>query len=127
MKPEAHTLTIYRVEDPHSRRGLYRVSDYANDTLHDTESRHPMPSSDARLKGYWCGLDYLDQQFHFFGFTSLEQIKFWIHTTQARDRIDAEGLVVSVFEAIGYAGDTQAVYIRNSRSDTTETLRLTEI
>jgi len=64
---------------------------------------------------------------HSFGFASIEQLKSWVYSMQHRDSLDAEGFKVSVFEAIGAVGDTQCVYLRESRGENIETLDLTQI
>jgi hypothetical protein len=118
---------IYRVEHKESRKGLYRSSDYAQCELHE-RTRHPMPYNDSLLNNFWGDLDEDFELEHFyFGFTSIEQLKFWIHNDEDRTAIDKEGLVVSVFWAEVYAGDTQCVYLKSSRGETISKHRLTEI
>jgi hypothetical protein len=118
---------IYRVEHKESGKGLYRCSEYAQCELHE-RTRHPMPYYDSLLNNFWGDLDEDFELEHFyFGFTSIEQLKFWIHNDKDRTAIDKEGLVVSVFWAEVYAGDTQCVYLKSSRGKTISKHRLTEI
>lgn len=120
-------LTVYRIETRHGA-GLYAGSDYANDYLHDTAYLHPLPRDDAKLSPIWNDLGTKAGRGSYrFGFSSLPQLKRWVFSQKARDRIDAEGLVISVFEAEGYDGDTQCIYHEDTRGETIETLRLTEI
>lgn len=124
---------VYRVETP-CGRGLYRASDYANEHLYDTGYRHPMPYKDSRLTRE-CGVGYhdnpvgagTDQFLWLFGFCSLEQLKFWIHDEKDRAAIDAEGLIVSVYESdTAKYGDTQAVFDPKNANKIDE-LRLIDI
>lgn len=118
-------LTVYRIELPDGK-GLYRTGGYAYSILQSSQL-HPLPNVDAKLGPNWDSLAGSVRYKYYFGFSSLYQLKRWVFTKQSREAIDAEGFVVSVFKAEGYDGDTQCCYHNDTREDTLETMRLTEI
>ena len=121
---ELERLTLYRVENA-NRTGLYRASELACDVLSES-TRHPMPYADDGLTDYWDTIGYGKVVVHQFAFASLEQLKFWIYRASIRRALADAGLQVSVISAMGVAGDTQAVFLPETREDI-EVLSLKEI
>lgn len=117
-------MLVYRVERKTDGTGLYRGSEHANDYLQDTNGRHPMPYRDSRLMDALGKEDYVGKHF---AFTSLDQLKMWIHNKDDRQAIAADGLHIVVFSAKeAWAGDTQAVFVRSS-AQALENIELTDL
>lgn len=104
-------VTIFRVEledDP--RYGLY--SSNVSNELQELTGRHIRPSDDSGLNGYWQFQDDV-----YFGFGSIAQLKAWIYRDDWRESLHAEGYHISVFEAQGRIGNTQAIFQWNTRKE----------
>lgn len=110
------TTLVYRVQNA-SGYGVYRVNidaEYLDET-NDYE-RHPMPEDDAKLAPQWDKISEFSKSYWFFGFSSLEQLKFWFYKKKWRDELVKFGFSVYVFEVDDYQcliGDTQAVFRRD--------------
>ncbi len=115
---------VYRIEDSEGD-GMYWSEDaIARDLdLYELDGRHPPPHKDAILSSIWPALD---DGSHKFGFTSLEQLKCWVFSKGARQQLADAGFTIAVFEAEAYAGDTQVIYVPETRVDL-DTLSLTDI
>ena len=104
-------MRVYRVQNE-SGCGLYQVSAYANDRLSDLKGRHPMPYNDSKLMEELGNERYVGK---LFAFASLEQLKFWIHSYEAREAIHEEGCRIYVIETDEvWVGDTQCVFSKYS-------------
>lgn len=100
-------MLVYRVQTENGS-GLYQASEYANDYLSDLSGRHPMPYNDSKLMEELGDEKYVGK---LFAFSSLEQLKFWIHSREAREAIHADGCKVYVIETDEvWVGDTQCVF-----------------
>ena len=124
-------MKIYRVERINPKHpfatsnfgsGLYR-SDTACVYLND-KNRHPVPQLDEALG--WYEIPGKERDMYYFGFASIEQLKFWIYQKECRELLHEEGFKISVYEGNIKHGDTQAV-IHIKGKTLVETLNLTEI
>lgn len=118
-------LTFFRIEDVNGVGMYYSgASDVARFHMNDTKRRHPMPYHDEGLSDFWYeGFNSGDYKF---AFSSVDQLKRWVHRKSWRDAMHNDALVVAVFTAEGIHGVTQAVYRAASREDC-GTLSLSEI
>lgn len=104
-------MLVYRVQNEDGT-GLYHASEYAEDHLSDLQGRHPLPYNDSKLIEELGNEDYRGK---LFAFSSLQQLKFWIHCREAREAIHAEGCKVYVIETDEvWVGDTQCVFNKGS-------------
>lgn len=106
--------TVYRIENAEGK-GMYAGGQIANEEMNAWQSnRHPMPSKDSRLS-----LDYevVFERGMKFGFSSLDQLKFWVYQEDHRVALHKEGFRVSVFTAEACVGDTQVFYNPFTRID----------
>ena len=100
-------MRVYRVQNE-SGCGLYKVSDYANARLSDLKGRHPMPYADSKLMEELGNERYAGK---LFAFASIEQLKFWIHSSEDRVAIHEDGCRIYVIETDEvWVGDTQCVF-----------------
>lgn len=100
-------MLVYRVQNEDGT-GLYHASEYAKYLLSDLQGRHPLPYNDSKLIEELGNEDYSGK---LFAFASMEQLKFWIHSREAREAIHAEGCQVYVIETDEvWVGDTQCVF-----------------
>lgn len=100
-------MRVYRVQNEDGI-GLYQVSGYANEKLSDLRGRHPLPGDDSKLMNE-LGDECIEGKL--FAFASLEQLKFWIHSYEAREAIHEEGCRIYVIETDEvWVGDTQCVF-----------------
>jgi hypothetical protein len=110
--------SIYRVAAAKDAAlGLYSYTWFEDDgvQLYDMQTRHPAPSDDRELQGAWDdagrSTDSYGNRDLWYGFASIEQLKFWIYTEEARDVIAERGLVIYVYDAEeAYIGATQATF-----------------
>jgi hypothetical protein len=116
-------VTIYRVEDA-TGEGLYSAFDpgtYPRVEMQD-EKRHPVPLDDDKISPVWLKLqDKLN-----FGFASLDQLRFWVYKRVWREDLHKYGLSIKKIKAKGVLGDTQAVFLPETREDI-ETISLLDV
>lgn len=98
------TIRILRVHHKNSiRNGMYQSCTAGN--MFDMDGAHPTPWKDIKLtSGGWNG-----GMRWYFGFASVEQFLEWVHDPDWWKSLHEEGYVISVIEAAGIIGDTQAV------------------
>lgn len=117
---------FWRVENEEGV-GMYRLPDcYMAEVMPAWDERHPMPYDDAVLAPYWVDLSSDERARHLFAFTSPAQLKFWVYKPEVRGLLDRAGARVSVYEASGVYGDTQAVFLKDT-AELIETISLLEI
>lgn len=109
------SISIYRIAHKDNfNQGMYRNDLFLCFELGDVEKRHPMPCDDSELKDFWYSKFKINN--HLFGFASEEQVKFWIHTEEARRYISTNNLLVYVIKPKGIRGtdwqigSTQAIF-----------------
>lgn len=114
---------IYRIQNEYGE-GMYTgPSCDASSSMH--EHRHPLPSDDAALKDKWINLK--NATHYKFGFSSIEQLKFWIYKLKWRKELAKAGYCVYIFETDDFLiGDTQAVFVKDTAT-LVETISLTKI
>lgn len=101
-------MRIYRVQHKDTGIGMYRASNAACEYLGELNTRHPMPYDDAALMDALEGKPFTRL---LFAFSSLDQLKFWIHRRDVRHTLKNEGLHIQVYDAPDcWAGDTQCVF-----------------
>lgn len=108
-------MKIYRVEDDQGT-GMYRTS-IALREMNCSDKRHPSPWDDMKLSEPWENMDLYERSKMFFGFSSLDQLKFWIYLEEWRKLLKKEGYFISVYECEpddAIIGETQAIFIRSS-------------
>jgi len=125
----ASLMIFYRVENSKGQ-GFYSAYPRPECVMdmYDSEC-HPNPHCDMLLlehipdtyieRDKW----YVDKRF---AFKNIEQLTNWIYKEYWRQKLQEYKFVVSVIEAEGWYGNTQAIFIRDTRVDI-ETLQLTEI
>lgn len=104
-------IKVYRAEND-ELEGMY--SSEVSRFMFELQSRHPSPHDDMALKGPWNQIcdDDRTSEFHF-GFSSIEQLKFWIYMEEWRQGLTEEGFKISVYEieeAYTLIGETQCVF-----------------
>lgn len=120
-------IEVWRVECPRGH-GMYTGDNYvANDMMDRTT--HPTPKEDYLLMqnmhvDYECPIILHE---HRFGFESAAQLLRWVYRYDWRDYLDRDGYKVHVFDAQGWKGHTQAVYLNWSRTPSKKILSLLDL
>jgi len=105
-------VTIYRVEN-NNKEGMYGGSDVPCSWEMVESKTHPSPYEDDKIKPFW---DRHSKDLQF-GFSSIQQLRFWIYKKEWREQLDASGFHISVIIAKGAHGDTQSVFLPTTRKD----------
>lgn len=118
-------VTIFRIENKYKDgvyQGMNSVSTKMLKNNCENPERHPLPSEDDKLREFWS----IYREKLFFGFKSIEQLKFWVYKREWRETLEAEGYFISKIKARGKHGDTQSVYFNETREDI-EKISLTSV
>lgn len=109
-------MLFYRVENAY-QRGPYRGPRRDGWYYDDPGSRPwPLPYEDEKLAPYWLSLGVEESYAHMFAFASLEQLKAWFYSASMRSNLASAGFRVSVYEAGGVYGDSQAVFKKGTQT-----------
>ena len=120
-------VKIYRVENLKGH-GMYCGGSEAGMQMFETRA-HPDPRGDSLLcykLEDWCGTDSILSN-HYFGFGSMQQLLRWVYKKSWQEDLHESGYKVSVFYATGMVGNTQAVFDKNTREETIETVSLLNV
>lgn len=97
---------FFRVENA-AREGMYFGSNNVADEMQpfsypDASMRHPKPYADSALviacKSKQLPYDDLEWHHYNYGFSSIEQLKMWIHRTDWRQRLHDSGFKLSIYK-----------------------------
>ncbi len=116
-------VTIYRIENKEGE-GLYTafpVGSYPRIEMNE-DKRHPPPFDDDKIRQTWT--DLLDRLN--FGFASMDQLRFWVYKREWREDLHKKGMSIKRITANGVHGDTQAVFLPETRKDI-ETISLLDV
>lgn len=124
------SIQIYRVEN-NCGRGMYQGSDIIRDYVN--KEKHPSPWDDSSTSRWW-DTNYDNKHNLHFGFTSIAQLKMWLHQADRRQLLEDEGFTINVYTLTNneatkndyILGDTQAIFNKKFFTHT-ETLKLTEV
>lgn len=106
-------VEILRVETE-TKVGMYRNNSLASEEMHEMSGRHPAPFSDTKIGPYWNYRLPGHCSNKLFGFTSIEQLRFWIYKAEWRESLHDEGYAISYYEVpeeYALLGDTQAIFV----------------
>lgn len=94
--------------------GMYSCSQDVSWSMSSDNGRHPVPNYDNRLCDFWA--EYGNSNF-FFGFSTKEQLTFWVYLQSVRRELEENNFVVYEIavhrdeeNSTWKAGDTQAVF-----------------
>ena len=95
---------VYRIETLDGE-GLYSTGDNeVNDILEFDSVRHPLPHEDNKLKHH-----VKFNRNWYFGFETIDLLKKWTISNECRDKLEACGLQISVYEC--YHEDMKMLYM----------------
>jgi hypothetical protein len=114
-------MLVYRIENA-AGEGVYRAKGWTFGVYYTADSsRHPLPHDDSALMRA-IPSDYLHWDGRLracliYGFSSLDQLRCWFYADEWRKVMHENGFSVSVYSGFDsdiYAGDTQAVFIKDN-------------
>lgn len=131
---------LFRIENA-AREGMYYagcgcaedMQPYAYD---GASMRHPKPEDDSalveaiRLKNLPHNDTCSGWGAYHYGFSSIDQLKMWVHRASWRQDLDGEGFKLSIYEVADEhfaAGDTQAVVLKDQPRTLIQQLNLLDI
>lgn len=115
-------IKLHRIHRKSSTlEGLY--SSNVSENMHDSRD-HPSPYDDSALQK--AGYDVINDSTYYYGFISFDQFRNWVYKDSWLRELDAEGFVLSIFEAEGIFGHTQAI-AQIEGVDPIETLSLMDL
>lgn len=129
---------LFRVENARGE-GMYFGENNVADEMQpfsypDASMRHPKPYDDSALMADCAakGLphDWLEWGHYNYGFSSIEQLKMWVHRDSWRRGLHDYGFQVSIYEIDDQyfaAGDTQAIVLKDKPRTLIQQLSLLEI
>lgn len=104
--------------------GMYRYRIGSVGSMQDGQ-RRPMPYEDAMLRTAWIRLaDDMQQSYFRFGFSSVAQLRNWIHDERILADLAEAGFMLAVYSCEEYYhGDTQMIF----RHETAELVGRTQL
>lgn len=122
---------IYRVQDGNGT-GMYQRWSVASWNMQECDGfqpRHPRPREDSALVKSVenAGVRFAANLFHY-GFSSIEQFKFWVYKGEWREELNEAGFSLVEFEVEQvFYGDTQAVIYADATREVVHFHNLLEV
>jgi hypothetical protein len=113
MPRTPNKIKVFRVEHKIEKYGMYSGSVH----IREHDRYHPGPIHDWGFSKQKLFTDHgwLPEDFHY-GFADIQQLKEWLSEENCSLLHNAE-YHIAVFEASGFVGRTQAIYLYDTRKD----------